>query len=405
MKFRNPTRIQVGMTGTFEGRSYKVAGRVVMGMDDGGQTYYWNEFNLVADTGENATLVFEETDRGPQWRIFTMFDPEYPITADDAATKRVGDPLNLDGTDVRVTLVDSSRVYHIEGEAPEGVEVGDVANYFNAEARNTMIVVSWTGNEVECYHGVDIRRSLVQSAFRLGNDLLPRSSSRGGLFAVSSSASGSSSGNYDSLAAFLIKACLVVIVAAVMISFDSSCRISRRPGIVRKVAATASPLAPGSEGTLDGRHWHIREHAMVEIAEVGRIFDRHEYQLSDDAGNRALLIRGSSPRVGDWMLFTPLELVEPPTPQQEGTLRYGDTVNLNGYVGTITELFQVKFESIDREGLQWPDAKTGDVYYGFIAKSGSATLMVRWKENAISFYTGREITGDIPVAFGKQPKN
>ncbi|MEI9864534.1 MAG: hypothetical protein WDN00_08275 [Limisphaerales bacterium] len=33
----------------------------------------------------------------------------------------------------------------IEGRAPDGVEVGDVANYFNAEAGDMMQVVSWTG--------------------------------------------------------------------------------------------------------------------------------------------------------------------------------------------------------------------------------------------------------------------
>ena len=69
------------------------------------------------------------------------------MTAADAATKRVGDRLNLTGEDVRVTLRSTSRVYHIEGQAPEGVEVGDVANYFNAQAGNDMQVVSWTGDD------------------------------------------------------------------------------------------------------------------------------------------------------------------------------------------------------------------------------------------------------------------
>ena len=145
MNFANPTRLRIGMHANFGGRDYRLIGRVVMGVTDDGETYYWNEFNLEARDGSCADLVYEETERGGEWRLFTMFEPEYPMTATDAATKRVGDSLNLTGTDVRVTLRDTSRVYHIESKAPEGVEVGDVANYFNAEAGDVMQVVSWPG--------------------------------------------------------------------------------------------------------------------------------------------------------------------------------------------------------------------------------------------------------------------
>ena len=167
MSFENPTRLRIGMHGNFAGKDYRLIGRVVMGVTDDGETYYWNEFNLAASDGTSADLVYEETERGGEWRLFTLFDPEYPMTAADAATKRVGDHLNLTGTDVRVTLLDTSRVYHIEGQAPEGVEVGDVANYFNAEAGGIMQVVSWTGEEVEFYNGVNLARGVVNSAFNL----------------------------------------------------------------------------------------------------------------------------------------------------------------------------------------------------------------------------------------------
>ena len=118
-------------------------------------------------TAVTRICVYEETERGGEWRLFTMFEPEYPMTAADAATKRVGDRLNLTGEDVRITLRSASRVYHIEGQAPEGVEVGDVANYFNAEAGNDMQVVSWTGDEVEYYNGVNIPQSVVAAAFNV----------------------------------------------------------------------------------------------------------------------------------------------------------------------------------------------------------------------------------------------
>ena len=104
MSFENPTRLRIGMRGNFSGRDYSVVGWSVLGETEGGDVYYWTEFNLEATSGEKATLVYEAGERGVQWRLFTLFDPEYPMTAADAATKRVGDRLNLTGDDVRVTF-------------------------------------------------------------------------------------------------------------------------------------------------------------------------------------------------------------------------------------------------------------------------------------------------------------
>ena len=54
MSFANPTPLRIGATGTLNGWRVRVAGRVVLGVRDGGETYYWNEYNLVDDQGEIA---------------------------------------------------------------------------------------------------------------------------------------------------------------------------------------------------------------------------------------------------------------------------------------------------------------------------------------------------------------
>jgi hypothetical protein len=396
MSFANPTALRIGMTATLAGRQYRVTGRVVMGMDDAGETYYWNEFNLVNNDGTSATLVYEETEHGGQWRLFVLFEPEYVMTAADAATRQIGDQLNLDGADMRVTLVDESRVYHIEGEAPEGVEVGDVANYFNAEAGSKMVVVSWTGDEVEYYHGQDLPRGAVATAFNL-----PRESAFGssGLSAGISSALESDDTEYDSLPKFFLKmAALLVGVAVIFSSY--SCHGPRRQASVTKTPAPATPLPLAGSGKLEDRNYHITGHSVVEIAEVGRLYERHEYQLLDDDGKPALLVCGWNPKSPDWVLYTPVELLTPLTPVQAGAKKLGEVVNVDGLDASISELFLSTVEQFDPGPSAPLDVKKGDRHFGFSARSASTLLLACWNNDSITYHRGKVLPAkDVTAAF------
>jgi hypothetical protein len=379
MSFANPTPLQVGMSGALFGKSYRVAGRVVLGTEQDGQTYYWNEFNLIAADGETATLVFEPTEHGGEWRLFILFEPENPITAADAATKRVGDPLNLEGTDVRVTLVSRSRIYHIEGEAPEGEEVGDVAQYFNAEAGNTMIVVSWTGDEVECYRGIEkLPYATVKEAFGLQSDMP-------GSF-------GSFDGLPDTEPSYIswMKPAGVLLVAIIAVVAYASFTSRHPVPAITRTSAPTSRLRLGDTLKLDGREYHFQSHQMMEIAEVGLLFDRHEYQLSDAEGTQALLVGGLKPGGQDWAIFTALQPLAPMTPQHAAAFRAGDAVTVDAYGGTVRELFRSTLRQA--ESAESAALKDGTEYYGFIAQSGSALLLVRWNETAITFYVGRTLS-------------
>jgi hypothetical protein len=403
MDFANPTSLRIGMSGVLAGKRYRVAGRIVMGMDDAGATYYWNEFNLVNDEGEVATLVYEESGRGGQWRLFTLFEPEFPISAQDAATKRVGDPLNLEGQEVRVTLVDESRVYHIEGEAPEGVEVGDVAHYFNAESGNTMQVVSWTGDEVECYRGVSLAGRVVAVAFNLPyeSSTRPRSALAASLSALRGS--DKTGENYISMRTFLLMVAGIVLIAAVAFAGYSFSSNKGNAG-VRKTSAPSSSLVVGTSGKLGGQNYRIRSHAIVEIAEVGRVFDRHEYRLVDMDDAEALLVLGQKPGVKDWVLFRPLQPLKPITPVQAGALRVGQVVNLDGGVASVDEIFRSVIRRAD--GEESPNARSGGVLFGFGGHAGSTPLLVLWNHDGIVFFRGQTLLAqDVKTAFPRTAGN
>src|SRR5688572_12689398 len=68
MSHDNPTPLRIGTSGTLNGWRVQVAGRLVMSMQDRGQTWYWNEFHLLDEAGTSATLVFEETEDGAEWK-------------------------------------------------------------------------------------------------------------------------------------------------------------------------------------------------------------------------------------------------------------------------------------------------------------------------------------------------
>src|ERR1035438_9495909 len=138
-----------------------------------------------------------------------------------------------------------------------------------------------------------------------------------------------------------------------------SCRVgARRPA--RGRARPASRSAVGKTGKLGGTRFQVQSHLLVEMAMVGRRFDRHEYVLSDETGIKALLVCGSKPGVGDWWLFQPLQPVAPLSPQQAAAVRWGQTLNVDGLVAKVSELFQSTIREV--ESPEASDLNPGDVF-------------------------------------------
>jgi hypothetical protein len=141
---------------------------------------------------------------------------------------------------------------------------------------------------------------------------------------------------------------------------------------------------------------------QVEVAMVGRKFNRHEYLLSNDDGTKALLVRGSKSGTGDWWLFKPLQPLTPLTPQQAAAVRWGQTVNIDGLVAKVTELFQSTIRQVDSPEAS--DLDTGAVFFGFTGQSEHAQLLVRWNADYINFFQGVALPEkEVIAAFGPLP--
>jgi hypothetical protein len=395
MSYNNPTYLHTGRSGAYGGRTWKVVGRVVLGVNQDGDIYYWNEFNLEAATGEVATLVFERTERGSEWRWFTQFEPEYPITAEDAATKDVGDILNLDGTDVRVSLLETSRIYFIDGRAPEGEKLDSVASYFNAENGDEMLVVSWTGPEVECYRGRTITEREVKMAFHL--ERAERTTVPAGALTRYNRVEPA---GFSAIGGAQKVVLAAVIVFAVMILINILSSAGRTRGStatgITYFSTPLSLLKLGATGQLNGENYHITGHARMTIAEVDLRGDQQHYFLRDDQNGEALLISGFLPGKPDWLLFTPLHPAYPMTPCDAAAMKLGQVVHVDGLVAPVDELFSTMVA--ESEFTDTPEIVTGETCYGFAAKSGSDYLLTRWNAGTISFWKGRVLATQTVLA-------
>jgi hypothetical protein len=395
MSLANPTPLQVGLSGVLGGRRYTVAGRVVMSMDEGFSTYYWNEFNLVNDAGETATLVYEETENGPEWRLFTLIEPPPAITADEARRRRVGDQVSLDGQTLRVTLVDQSRVRHIEGTAPEGVEVGDHADYFNLGSGHRMWVVSWSGDEVECYRGVTIPASVVARAFEL---TLPSSKSSR-LFTA-----GHSNGE-TAMPKWAGNLVVLLVIVGFFVVIGMNCRSSkpvhRSSDVPKTLPAPVSKLAVGDTGRLGNRFYRVVGHSVREVRRVGLVHQWHEYHLIADDNAGEILVLGLLPPQRTWHLFQGARTDVPLTPHFAAAKRLGDRVRVNGADLTVVDLFLSQPHATEGEPL--PGLSRTSTRYHFRAEAPGDVVLASWDNGGVELMRGWKLTEEqVVTAFGSK---
>jgi len=392
MSTANPTPVRVGMTGTFAGKPYTIIARIVMGMEDAGETYHWNEFYLSDGSDRVAMLVCEEVYGVQQWRLFTEFIPQQPLDAREAGLKKVGDRVNLDGVSAEVTVVDESRVHFIEGKAPDWVSVGDVAQYFNAEAAGKMWVVSWSGHEVEYYRGMQLHGELVAQALGLPPAALQSGSSGG---------PGFSSAMVAKLGTFLMLGGLLVTFS---LFTRGGCGPGRTiqvpsqqvstPPVVQRTPAPPPPLTVGTNVVLDGRSYQVVTHRVTGFTKVNAQWNTHHYQVTDDSGRTNLLAVRLQSATQTLHLFRQHVAERAPTPAVAAAMRVGEKVKLDDYEGTITELLMS--HEVSRTGPPIAGFATNGLIYHYVATGTNGMLLASWNGERVTFHRGQAVAKLTP---------
>ena len=165
--YSNPTPVQIGHGCSFLGDQWKIVGRMVLGVVEDGETYYWHEFHMKSPDEGEAYLEYEEDEGTISWIIHLMYKPMAPHSQSQLSALKPGDYLDIDGKQYRVKLRDRSTVHHIEGEAPEGVSVGYTVDYVDLEGHGMSYVAEWTPNCVEYMKGTHLSEPEVIRLFGL----------------------------------------------------------------------------------------------------------------------------------------------------------------------------------------------------------------------------------------------
>lgn len=399
MSLANPTSLRVGQRGAFQGWQVTITGRVVLSVEIEGETYYWNEYILTGENGANGTLVHEEGEDGPEWKLFRMFEPAAPLTASEAARLRVGDKVNLTGSPIAITLVDESVVRLIEGTPPEGVERGDVAHYFNADTGRSMLVVSWTGDEIEFYEGHDLPEDLVMKGFGLTSVQPARSALP---------AAGSKKGGVGCILTLLAGILVVFLGISAFQAYKSSRSEAKQVRPERFMA----PLPLGASGTLEQRNYTVAATASLTIGRTSGADTDSEYLLRAENGDSALLMRGLlvGP-VNLWHLFTPVAsaTISPALdPYAAAALTKNARINLGARSYQVDQIHLAKVDSQqggETAAATWPPLQYAWLARGHDTGESEDWLLARWTEAGIAFYRGHRIPDlEVRAAFAPLEK-
>ena len=347
-------------------------GHSVMRSKDGGR---WDEYHLELADGTAPTLVYESG----LWKRFALFEPTASLNARDAGEVSVGEEITVGGFSAKVTYVGASRVVYIQGRAPEGYRIGSEADYFNAVAGSDMLVVSWTGEEVEYYRGRLLPRGTVEHAFRL-----PEPSLLSRFWA--------GSGGFDSWFESAARLGGTVVVFLIFIAI----LVAKERTPTGGTAAPPPPVAPSAarlplraQGRLLGRLYALSGHQLVDVADPAGRFGRHEYDLIDDQGGRALLVQALDRNPHQWTLFAYQAGPSPMRPVEAAAYAAGSRINVAGTDAIVRQLFIYRTLALD--GDVPASEHIGGIRYGFVAETKDGSLLARWSATEIETFLGAPV--------------
>lgn len=135
----------LGLKGTLaDDRSFEIIGRLRFTDYDDEESWFWDEWLLLAENGEYLWL----SEEGKSFELHTKFIPENPPDIDTMNSSRV---LNVDGTEYRVKERGTPKISYVEGELTWRATPGDEVSYIDARGPGGGFGVEFTSEEIEFF--------------------------------------------------------------------------------------------------------------------------------------------------------------------------------------------------------------------------------------------------------------
>ena len=152
-----------GARGTLAQHAYTIESQAIVEVARVSGKHDRREYQLRDETNQRALLVNGLSGGSKEWHLFRLVTPPRDLTPYDAATKRRGAPVNVDGHTLQVADLFQSKALSVEGPDSDAIP-GTVQYGFVAREASDWLIVRWTENQIQFYRGPAVPESDVIAA-------------------------------------------------------------------------------------------------------------------------------------------------------------------------------------------------------------------------------------------------
>jgi hypothetical protein len=120
---------------------------------------------LTDDDGAKALLVCGDKPDDAEWSLYEAFVQIPPLTGPQAAAKKVGDLVQLDGRTSTVTEIFLSTIQQTDGTGLNGLNNGTVSYGFRSVSGYRPLLARWNDAGIQFFRGQTITEKLGVAAF------------------------------------------------------------------------------------------------------------------------------------------------------------------------------------------------------------------------------------------------
>jgi hypothetical protein len=159
-------RLATGASGPLAQHTYTIQAHAVVEVARVVGRHDRREYLLQDEAQEPAILVNGLSGGSQEWHLLRRINPPPELTPYDAAAKRRGAAIRIDGRDLRITDLFSSRASAADGPAAGGALPGTLQYGFVATDSAELFVARWTENQIQLHRGAAVNEADVLAALR-----------------------------------------------------------------------------------------------------------------------------------------------------------------------------------------------------------------------------------------------